>query len=232
MSALYDDVATLIARSGTTHTQTYGAAWVMGAWNYMIRRYGDVWSMEKMRRFIPPSARAAVCDWCSSDPWYGPPELDNLIPLLGGAARVVAKGGRIGMGSHGDIPGIGYHWEMWLHAIGGMSNHDILRSATIVGAAAIGHAKDLGSLEPGKLADLQVLDRNPLVDIHNTTSIRSVMKNGRLYQADKLSEIWPRNRPLASGYLWQESHDSDRTGCHTRGIPSNAASHPSKEREC
>jgi len=57
-------------------------------------------------------------------------------------------------------------------------------------------AVDLESLEPGKLADLIVLDKNPLEDIRNTEAIRMVMKNGRLYQGDDLQEIWPRKRSL------------------------------------
>jgi len=128
------------------------------------------------------------------------------------------------MGSHGDIPGIGFHYEMWLHALGGMPNHEILRSATIVGATAIGHAKDFGSLEPGKLADLQVLNENPLEDIHNTTSIHYVMKNGRLYQADDLTEIWPRQKPLAPMYLWEQAPTADSTGSGRR--PSTCSRRP------
>ncbi len=92
-----------------------------------------------------------------------------------------------------------------------MSNTQILRSATIVGATAIGHARDLGSLETGKLADLQILDKNPLDDIKNTTSIRYVMKNGRLYQTADLTEIWPRRKPLPPIYLWPDSVAVDST---------------------
>ena len=73
-------------------------------------------------------------------------------------------------------------------AAGGMSNHDVLRVATIHGANAIGMEQDLGSLEPGKLADLIVLDANPLEDIHNTNTVRYVMKNGRLYEGETLTE--------------------------------------------
>ena len=100
------------------------------------------------------------------------------------------------MGSHGQLQGLGYHWEMRMLASGGMSNHDVLRAATIWGANGIGLERQLGSLEPGKLADLVVLGRNPLEDIGNTTSVTQVMVNGRLFEAETLDETWPRRRAL------------------------------------
>jgi imidazolonepropionase-like amidohydrolase/Tol biopolymer transport system component len=211
---IYDDVATLIARSGVTYTHTYLAT-LFGSAAYMTRRYGMPLDQPKIRRFVPPSVREipeAICAGCTGEdsPAYAPLELDNLLPIVSGAARIVARGGRIGIGSHGNIAGIGFHYEMWLHALGGMSNHEILRAATIVGALAIGHGGDFGSLERGKLADLQVLNRNPLIDIRGSTSIRYVMKNGRLYEAEDLTEVWPRQRRLGRSYLWRDNIVSNR----------------------
>jgi Tol biopolymer transport system component len=203
----YGDVATLIGRTGVVQVPTFGAA-ILGANNYMLRHNGPLWESAKMRQFAPPSVRATVCDICTTTAFFGPPELGNLTPLLSGAAQVVRSHGRVGVGSHGDIPGIGFHWELWLYAMGGMPNLEILRAATIVGATAIGHAPDLGSLEPGKLADLQVLDLNPLESIRYTTSIRYVMKNGRLYRAEDLTQVFPRNTPLAPFYLWGRDSSS------------------------
>jgi imidazolonepropionase-like amidohydrolase len=121
----------------------------------------------------------------------------DLIAL--GAARVLAQGGKVAVGSNGRVQGLAFHWEMWLLSRG-MRNHDILRAATIFGAESIGLGAQLGSIESGKLADLQVLDANPLIDIRSTNTVRYVMKNGRLYDAMTLDQIAPVRKKLDN--LW------------------------------
>ena len=81
---------------------------------------------------------------------------------------------------------------------------EVLKSATIHGAEAIGLARDLGSIEPGKLADMVILNQNPLDDIHNTNTIGFVMKNGELFQGDTLNEVYPVEKPLAPLWWWNE----------------------------
>jgi len=79
-----------------------------------------------------------------------------------------------------------------------------LRAATIDGARIIGIDEDLGSIEVGKLADMVILDANPLDDIRNTIKIDRIVQNGRLYDGDTLDEQWPEAKPLAPFWWWSE----------------------------
>lgn len=114
----------------------------------------------------------------------------------------------MGIGSHGEVQGLGYHWEMEAYASGGATPREVLHAATAASSEIIGRAKEVGTLEAGKFADLQILEKNPLEEIRNTLSIREVMKNGRLYEADSLDEVWPRRRPLER--LWFQNEASPR----------------------
>ena len=118
---------------------------------------------------------------------------------------IVADGGFAGVGSHGQLQGLGFHWELWMVASGGMSNHDALKAATIFGANGFGLEKEIGSIESGKLADLVIMSGNPLDDLRNTLSVEQVMMNGRLFEAETLDEVWPRQRALGyKGFVEDE----------------------------
>ena len=113
------------------------------------------------------------------------------------AGKILRAGGLVGVGSHGQLQGLGYHWELWALESGDLTPHEALRAATIVGAEVIGFSDDLGSIEPGKMADMVILDGNPLEDIRNTNTVHWVMKNGEIFEGDTLDQVWPIERELA-----------------------------------
>jgi hypothetical protein len=203
VTPLYKDVVTLFANSGTVYTPTllvsYGGPWAENYWYEREKAYDD----PKLQHFTPYEELASKARRRVRSPlgggngggWFMDEEY-NFPQLARAAGDIVKAGGRVGVGSHGQLNGLGYHWEMWSLAMGGMSAHDVLRTGTIFGAEAIGLHADLGSLEAGKLADLVVLDANPLENIRNTNTVRTVMMNGRLYDGNTLDEIYPRQRKM------------------------------------
>ena len=210
IAPLYEDVVELFKQTGVTNSPTlivsYGGPF---GENYWYTR-GNVHNDAKLRRFMPEpeldakTRRRGTNSGGSPGPggWFMDEEY--VFPLHAAfAKKVVEAGGRIGIGSHGQLQGLGYQWEMWMMASGGMTNHDVLRTATILGAEGIGMSQDIGSLEGGKLADLVVLDKNPLDDIKNTNTVRFVMKNGRLYDGNTLDEVYPNKRALQH-FVWQD----------------------------
>ena len=196
---LMKDVVQLEAFSGITYTPTlivgYGGPTGLTYW---LTHY-NVDDDKKLRTFTPHEELDAwkQVQYVRDDQHIYKRHAEQLT-------KMVEAGGRVGLGSHGELQGLGVHWELWMMASGGMKSHDALRAATLHGADAIGLAKDIGSLEVGKMADLQVLDRNPLEDIKNTNSVRFVMKNGRLYDANNLTETWPRTKPLPTQWWWMQ----------------------------
>ena len=91
-----------------------------------------------------------------------------------------------GAGNPGIFFGSHLHWELEHFVQAGLAPLEVLRIATQEAAAAVGADDDLGTLEPGKLADLVLLDKNPLEDIKNTQTIWRVIKGGWLFDPDKL----------------------------------------------
>ncbi len=184
---LYRDVVRFIADSGVGYNTTLminGG----GQDHFVVDRHpnGD----PKLNRFAPRfivDMKTRKRDWRELH--------DAMFPAYGaGAAAVVRAGGNVGIGSHGEMPGLGFHWEMEAHVMGGMTPMEVLRAATLGSAHVIGRDADFGSLEPGKVADILVLDRDPRADIRNSLSLIQVMLGGRLYDAETLDEVWPRQR--------------------------------------
>jgi imidazolonepropionase-like amidohydrolase len=128
----------------------------------------------------------------------------TIIPSDIPTLEIVRAGGLVGVGAHGQFQGLGYHWELWSLQSGGMTEIEALRAATLNGAKIIGVGNDVGSIEAGKLADMVILDKNPLVNIRNTNTVEYVMKNGFLYKADSMDEIWPKSSSLPPLWWWND----------------------------
>jgi len=202
VAPLYKDVTTVFAKSDVGYTPTlivcYGG--LMGE-NYWYMK-SNVWEDARLLTYVPRAivdARSRRRLMAADDDWHH-------IDVSRSVKAIVDAGGRAQLGAHGQLQGLGAHWELWMLAQGGMSPLQAIRCATLYGAAYIGLDKDLGSLEVGKLADLVVMDKNPLENIQNSESVRYVMQNGRLYDAATMNQIGNHPSPRAPFY-WEGGMD-------------------------
>ena len=188
------DSVELLAKSETFYTPTllvaYGGPWA----ELYYWQTGNPHDDAKLNRFVPHDA---IDRMARRHPWIAPDEY-SFPEVAHGAARILRAGGHVSLGAHGQLQGLGPHWELWAMAGEGartvnyaMTPMEALRAATVLAADKLGFRPDLGSIEAGKLADFVVLDANPLEDIHNTVKTHWVVKNGEVWDATDLHRLWP-----------------------------------------
>ena len=184
---LYRDVGQLMKKTEFFYTPTIGTS-ASGSEHWYAQMPVD--TDPKQQRFILHSARESLARRVKLAKIA--PEWNSVYDaVVQSVARLASEGATVATGSH-DVPtpsGLGLHWEIWSYVEGGMRPIDALRCATLNGAREVGMQAELGSLEPGKLADLLILTANPLENIRNTLKLTTVMLNGRALNADTLEPI-------------------------------------------
>lgn len=187
---VYDDIKQLWQASGTAYTPTLNVAYG-GIWgeNYWYDKT-EVWKHPRLSQYVPMDVLAPR----SMRRPTAPDHHYNHFAVVKTAKELQDAGVTANIGAHGQREGLGAHWEIWMFAQGGMSPLEALKTATINPAKTFGMDHQLGSIEVGKLADLIVIDGNPLQDIRVSDKVIYTMVNGRLFDAETMNEIGTRER--------------------------------------
>lgn len=203
----YNDLVQLWTQTRVNYTPTLVVTYGGPAGDPYWRAHTDVWKHPLLTRHAPPAALAA-----QNARRELAPDTDYVDGESAREAKKLAdKGVQVSIGAHGQQAGLGAHWEMWSFVRGGWSPIEALRAGTIMPATSLGYQKDVGSLEPGKLADLVVLDADPTTDIRNTEKVSRVMLGGRLYDAATLNEVATGNFKRKP-YWWEGAAGGKSTG--------------------
>jgi imidazolonepropionase-like amidohydrolase/Tol biopolymer transport system component len=194
---IYEDVAQFWGASASGYTPTlivgYGGIFGEQYWY----QHMDTWKHQKLLNFTPRN----VIDPRSRRREMASDEDQNILRSASIAKALTDHGVRVNLGAHGQLAGLGSQWELWLIAQSGMRPIDALKCATINGAMYLGLDHDIGSLEPGKLADVTVMDKDPLEDIHNSDSVHYTILNGRVYDSMTMNEIGTHKRERRPFYF-------------------------------
>jgi imidazolonepropionase-like amidohydrolase len=212
----FNDVVQLWSNSKTGYTPTLIVNYGSVNGEYYWYQNTNVWEKERLLNFTP----RAIIDSRSRHRMMLPDEeyQNGHILTSKSCKKLTDAGVKVNLGAHGQLQGLGAHWELWMLQQGGMTNLEALRAATLNGASYIGMDSQIGSLEVGKLADLIVMAENPLENIRNSESIIYTMVNGRLYDSETMNEVgnhentrtqfyWEMNK-YSQNFPWHEATNS------------------------
>jgi hypothetical protein len=198
VAPLYRDVMDVWKETAVGYTPTLIVNYAGLSGEFWWYAHDDVWKDTRLMTFTPRQivdARAIRRQTSPEDDYWH-------IEVARQAKRLVDLGGTVQLGAHGQLQGLGAHWELWMFVQGGMTPHEAFRSATLHGARYLGLDRDLGSIEPGKLADLAIIEGNPLEDVRRSVHVRYTVVNGRIFDARTMSQIGNHAHPR--GQFWWE----------------------------
>jgi len=181
----YDDVTTLIAKSGMSFTPTIG---IYVSYNYLLEKNPMILEDERLQKLESPfnlqNAKSGI-EQVKADKIGWEKRFKNACKMI---HDVQEKGGLISAGTDGPILPYGFGLQMELEAYqtAGLSTFEVLQTATINNAKVLGTEEDMGTLEVGKLADLVIVKENPLEDIKNIREVEWTIVDGRIYSLETL----------------------------------------------
>lgn len=185
VGSIYNDIKQFWSQTQVGYTPTLVVAYggISGE-NYWYDKT-DVWAHPRLSMYVP----ADILQARSMRRPHAPESHYNHFNVAKVANELNKLGVHPNIGAHGQREGLAAHWEMWMFAQGGMSNMEVLKTATINPATTFGMEQQLGSIKEGKLADLIVIDGDPLADIRVTDKVTHTMVNGKLFDAETMNEL-------------------------------------------
>ncbi|MCB2067256.1 MAG: PD40 domain-containing protein, partial [Erythrobacter sp.] len=198
VDTMYEDVLQLFGQANTNYTPTLVVTYGGLAGDPYWRQATNVWEQPLVAAHTPPTVLRAETARRTTAPENNFVDDENAREAL----RVAARGVEVSIGAHGQQAGIGTHWEIWSFVRGGATPLQALQMATINPARSLGMDSEIGSLEVGKLADLVIIDGNPLENIRDTERVETVVLGGRAYDAATMNEVVTGDRQRLP-YWWE-----------------------------